>query len=253
MLDIIGHFFVLYPLITFNKDSSFLKTNFHKFAGNMALLLIVALLTNVYLMDSSLAGPEKREQNLYEIFETLPKDFMKFNSTTLKHKYRELSRRYHPDKNPDSTPEYFMKIKTAYELLNDPERRKLYDVYGQTDFQYDDQMRNAFEVKYKNETVREKMWTQFQKMKENWKVFGEVMPYYFTWFLLTCFRVDRASTLNVLLGIIFITAIFEWQARLLYGTGSFDNFFSTMYSFFPENQTIGENMRLTRQLFPLIF
>lgn len=90
-------------------------------------------------------------------------------------------------------------------------------------------------------------------MKENMKVSGEVAPYYFTWFLLTCFRVDRNSTLNVLLCIIFLTAIFEMQARMKYGTGTFDSFFASMYQFYPENQTIGENMRLTRQLFPLIF
>jgi len=59
---------------------------------------------------------------------------MQFNQTTLKKRYRDLSRKYHPDKNADSTHERFMQIKTAFETLNNPERRKLYDVYGQTDF-----------------------------------------------------------------------------------------------------------------------
>ena len=102
-----------------------------------------------------------------------------------------------------------MKLKSAFELLNDPNRRKLYDVYGQTDFQYDDQMRNAYEAKYKNETERKVHWDKFVSMKESMKVFAEVIPYYFTWLSLTLFRVDRQSSLNVLLGIIFLTAIFE--------------------------------------------
>jgi len=78
------------------------------------------------------------------------------------------------------------------------------------------------------------------------KVFSEVMPYYFTWFLLTIYRVDRQSSFNILLGLIAVICIFEIQARLKYGTGSFDAFFSSLYSFYPENFTIGENMKLTR-------
>lgn len=51
-----------------------------------------------------------------------------------------------------------MMIKTAYELLNNPARRQMYDVYGQLDFQYDDQIQSAYEIKYKNETEREFHW-----------------------------------------------------------------------------------------------
>lgn len=65
----------------------------------------------------------------------MPYEFLKFNATTLKKRYRDLSRKYHPDKNPDiDTHDKFMKLKTAYEILNDPERRRNYDVYGTLDF-----------------------------------------------------------------------------------------------------------------------
>jgi hypothetical protein len=40
---------------------------------------------------------------------------------------------------------------------------------------------------------------------------------------------------------------------LKYGTGSYDALFTTLYSFYPDHFTIGENMKLTRQLFPLLF
>lgn len=85
------------------------------------------------------------------------------------------------------------------------------------------------------------------------KVFAEVFPYYFTWFLLTLFRIDRNNSVNALIVLIVIVAFFEIQARVKYGTGSFDSFFTNLYTFFPENFTIGENMKLTRHVFPLIY
>ena len=254
MIDIIGHFFVLYPTITLNKDSNiFSKTNLGKFTVNILILVVAAILTNLYLMDSSLVSDSNRDMNLYEIFETKPQEFLNFNSTTLKKRYRDLSRKWHPDKNAESSQEKFMQIKTAFETLNNPERRKLYDVYGQTDFNHDDTMKNMMEVRFKNETEREIQWEAYVNMKNNMKVFSEVMPYYLTWLLLTIYRVDRQSSFNILLGVIAVVGFFEMQARLKYGTGSYDAFFSTLYSFYPDHFTIGENMKLTRQLFPLLF
>ena len=62
MIDIIGHFFILYPLFTFNKDSSIItKSTIFKFAINIGILGFVAVLTNVYLMDSSIVTEDRRE------------------------------------------------------------------------------------------------------------------------------------------------------------------------------------------------
>ena len=47
----------------------------------------------------------------------------------IKKAYRKLSLKYHPDKNPndDYFETRFMEIKEAYEMLIDPEKRRIYD------------------------------------------------------------------------------------------------------------------------------
>ncbi|MEQ8786844.1 MAG: J domain-containing protein [Pirellulaceae bacterium] len=46
--------------------------------------------------------------------------------------YRKMARKYHPDMNPDdeSAKKQFQDVQRAYEVLNDPEKREMYDRYG---------------------------------------------------------------------------------------------------------------------------
>lgn len=51
----------------------------------------------------------------------------------LKKAYKKLAKKYHPDQNPDKpeAKQRFQEIQEAYEVLKDPQKRKLYDQFGE--------------------------------------------------------------------------------------------------------------------------
>merc|ERR1719282_1636262 len=67
------------------------------------------------------------EKDLYEIL-GLQDDA---DEADIKKVYRKLSIKYHPDKNPDEeSKRKFAEVRDAYEILNDPDKKILYDTGG---------------------------------------------------------------------------------------------------------------------------
>ncbi|KAL6055360.1 DnaJ subfamily A member 2 [Balamuthia mandrillaris] len=51
------------------------------------------------------------------------------SDSQIKKGYRKMAREFHPDRNPNAGDK-FKEISYAYEILSDPEKRKIYDKYG---------------------------------------------------------------------------------------------------------------------------
>ncbi len=57
---------------------------------------------------------------------------MKASQADIQKAYRELARKHHPDMNPDdkTAKKKFQKVQAAFDVLNNPEKREMYDRYG---------------------------------------------------------------------------------------------------------------------------
>ena len=74
-------------------------------------------------------NPQSNNTELYDILKVNKGS----TQSEIKKSYRKLAMKYHPDRNKDDkdgAEEKFKKISNAYEILSDPQKRKLYDSHG---------------------------------------------------------------------------------------------------------------------------
>lgn len=104
-------------------------------------------------------------KDYYKILESHPQA----SSAELKKAYRNLARRYHPDSNstdPKAT-QYFQEIQSAYEILSNPLKRKVFDNELKAKGQYStfakDNINSAEQILKQSQDLFRYIDTQYQK------------------------------------------------------------------------------------------
>lgn len=99
--------------------------------GSIAVLLLALLLLSSHSFHAVSADSTRGSSDYYK---RLGIDRKKFDKSALRKAYYELAKKYHPDKNRDdkaAAEKKFKEITQAFEVLNDDEKRKIYDVHGE--------------------------------------------------------------------------------------------------------------------------
>lgn len=71
----------------------------------------------------------KRGENVTRLYSVLGLE-PKATDEEIKKAYKKMALKYHPDKNPDAG-EKFKEVNNAYNILSDPQKKEIYDTYGE--------------------------------------------------------------------------------------------------------------------------
>jgi DnaJ-class molecular chaperone len=98
-------------------------------ASKFAVLIARLATVNANLSTNSLKLDKTEMADYYKILE-VSKDA---SHEEIQSAYRKLARKYHPDMNqndPKGSKEKFQKVQEAYEVIGNPEKRRIYDQFG---------------------------------------------------------------------------------------------------------------------------
>ena len=84
------------------------------------------------LYESLGVKPEATQDEIKKAYRYFSPSFPHHSSLLTSSSFRKQALKHHPDKNPENpkAAEKFKEVSQAYELLSDPEKRKVYDQYG---------------------------------------------------------------------------------------------------------------------------
>jgi DnaJ family protein A protein 2 len=96
----------------------------------IASVVLVLLLVAVDALREDADSSQYESANFYEIFGL---DSASFKKDALRRAYHKLAKKYHPDKNPENADalKKFQRITHAFEILEDDDKRRNYDLYGE--------------------------------------------------------------------------------------------------------------------------
>lgn len=102
--------------------------------GRVPFWVLVGLLLVLCLLESGkILIDAKAAQSDGDYYALFGFDRQTFDKTALRKSYYRLAKKYHPDKNPGNkeAEKKFKEITHAFEILNDDQKRKIYDVHGE--------------------------------------------------------------------------------------------------------------------------
>ena len=104
--------------------------------GKLPLWLLVTFFALFILIDNELGSGigsgfvQAAKDDYYKLFDL---DRNTFDKKALRKAYYSLAKKYHPDKNPGNkeAEKKFKEVTHAFEILNDDQKRKVYDLHGE--------------------------------------------------------------------------------------------------------------------------
>mmetsp|Transcript_9405 Transcript_9405/g.21190 ORF Transcript_9405/g.21190 Transcript_9405/m.21190 type:complete len:289 (+) Transcript_9405:167-1033(+) len=114
-----------------------------------------------------LAHAQSQSSNLYDVLGVS----RSASASEIKRAYRKKALQSHPDKNPDKDPELaameFHRVVQAFEVLSDPQSRRVYDRTGKTPDQQEQQRQQQQQAQWRQQQQQQQQYQQQQGQSDS--------------------------------------------------------------------------------------